>query len=55
MSRTKAGHQNAVTTEPYIEMSRMSNQWKVEFDGDIFHMRSFWEGHGIFLPRTCFI
>jgi hypothetical protein len=26
MSRTKARHQNAVTSEPYIEMSRMSNQ-----------------------------
>jgi hypothetical protein len=25
VSRTKAGIQNAVTTEPYIKMSRMSN------------------------------
>jgi hypothetical protein len=38
MSRTKAGLQNAVTTEPYIKMSRMSNQRKDEFVGDIFHM-----------------
>jgi hypothetical protein len=36
--RTKAGVQNAVTTEPYIEMSRMRNQWKAEFVGDIFYM-----------------
>jgi hypothetical protein len=41
VSKTKAGHQNAVTTEPYIEMSCMSNQRKAEFIGDIFCMRSF--------------
>jgi hypothetical protein len=41
VSRTKAGFQNAVTTEPYIKMSRMSNQWKAEFVGDLFHMRFF--------------
>jgi hypothetical protein len=38
VSRTKAGLQNAVTTEPYIKMSHMSNQQKDEFVGDIFHM-----------------
>jgi hypothetical protein len=55
MSRTKAGFQNAVTNELYIKMSRMSNQWKEEFVGDIFHMRSFWGGHDKISPRTCFI
>jgi hypothetical protein len=55
VSRTNAGLQNAVTTEPYIEMSHMSNQRKSEFIGDIFHMRSFWGDHGEILPRTCFI
>jgi hypothetical protein len=29
--RTKVGLQNAITTEPYIEMSHMSNQRKAEF------------------------
>jgi hypothetical protein len=38
VSRTKAGPQNTVTTELYIEMSYMSNQRKAEFIGDIFHM-----------------
>jgi hypothetical protein len=38
MSKTKAGIQHAVTTEPYIEMSHMSNQRKSEFIGDIFRM-----------------
>jgi hypothetical protein len=55
VSRTKAGIQNAVTTEPYIEMSRMSNPRKAEFIGDIFRMRSFWGGHGKISPTTCFI
>jgi hypothetical protein len=55
VSRTKAGLQNAITTEPYIKMSRMSNQWKDEFVGDIFHMRSFWGGHGEIFPRTYFV
>jgi hypothetical protein len=41
VSKTKAGLQNSITTEPYIEMSHMSNQWKAEFVGDIFHMQSF--------------
>jgi hypothetical protein len=53
--RTKAGLQNAVTTEPYIEMSYMSNQRKAEFVGDSFFMWSFWGGHGEILPRTYFI
>jgi hypothetical protein len=39
--RTRAGLQNAVTTEPYAEMSHMSNQRKAEFVGDIFRMRCF--------------
>jgi carboxypeptidase C (cathepsin A) len=43
VSRTKAGFQNAVMTEPYIEMSCMINQRKAEFIGDLFRMRSFWE------------
>jgi hypothetical protein len=53
--RTKAGLQNTITTEPYIEMSCMCNQRKAEFVGDIFRMRSFWGGHGKISPRTCFI
>jgi hypothetical protein len=55
VSGTKAGFQNAVTTEPYIKMSHMSNQRKAEFAGDIFCMRSFWGGHGEISPRTYFI
>jgi hypothetical protein len=55
MSRTKAGLQNAVTTEPYIKMSRMSNQRKAEFVSNMFHMQSFWGGHGEILPRTYFV
>jgi hypothetical protein len=55
VSRTKTGLQNAVTTEQYIKMSHMSNQRKAEFVGDIFHMRSFWRGHGEILPRIYFI
>jgi hypothetical protein len=55
MPRTKAGLQIAVTTEPYIEMSHMSNQRKAEFVDNIFHMRSFWGGHGKILRKTCFI
>jgi hypothetical protein len=55
VSRTKAGLQNAVTTEPYIEMSCMSNQRKAEFIGDIFRMQSFWGGHGEISPITYFI
>jgi hypothetical protein len=53
--RTKAGLQITVTTEPYIKMSHMSNQRKAEFVGDIFHMRSFWGGHGEISPKPCFI
>jgi hypothetical protein len=45
---------NAVTTEPYAEMSRMSNQRKAEFVGDIFCMRIFWKGHGEISPKTFF-
>jgi hypothetical protein len=55
MPRTKAGFQNAVTTEPFVEMSHMSNQWKAEFVGDIFRMRSFWKGHGKISPKKCVI
>jgi hypothetical protein len=36
--RTKEGFQNAVTTEPFVKMSRMSHQRKTEFIGDIFCM-----------------
>jgi hypothetical protein len=52
VSRTKEGFQNAVTTEPFVEMSRMSNQQKAEFVGDIFHMQIFWKGHGEISPKT---
>jgi hypothetical protein len=55
MSRTKAGFQNAVTTEPFVEMSYMSNQWNAEFVGNIFDMRSFWKGHGKISPKTSVI
>jgi hypothetical protein len=55
VSRTKAGVQNAVTTEPYIEMSCISNQRKSEFVGDFFHMQSFWGGHGKISARTNFL
>jgi hypothetical protein len=40
VSRTKSGIRNAVTAKPYVEMSRMSNQRKAEFVGDIFRMQS---------------
>jgi hypothetical protein len=55
LSRTGAVPQNAVPNKPYAEMSRMSNQQKAEFISDIFHMRSFWGGHGEISPKTCFI
>jgi hypothetical protein len=55
MSRTEVELQIAVTTNLYAEMSHMSNQQKTEFVSDIFHMRSFWRGHGEISPRTCFI
>jgi hypothetical protein len=38
VSRTEAEIQIAVTTKPYAEMSRMSNQQKAEFVSDIFCM-----------------
>jgi hypothetical protein len=38
VSRTEAGLQIAVTTKPYAEMSRISNQRKAEFVGDLFCM-----------------
>jgi hypothetical protein len=55
VSRTKAGLQNAVTTELYIEMSHMSNQRKAEFVGEFFCMRCFCGGHREISPRTYFI
>jgi hypothetical protein len=33
----------------------MSNRQKSGFMGDIFRIQSFWQGHGIFLPKTRFI
>jgi hypothetical protein len=33
----------------------MSNQQKAEFVGDIFHIRSFWGGHGEISPKTRFM
>jgi hypothetical protein len=42
-------------TEPYAETSRMSNQRKAEFVGDLFRMQSFWGGHSEISARTCFI
>jgi hypothetical protein len=53
--RTKVGLQIAITTEPYIQMSCMSNQKKAELVGDIFCMQSFLGGHGKISPKTCFI
>jgi hypothetical protein len=53
--RTRAGPQNAVTTKPYAEISRMSNQRKAEFIGDTFRMRIFWGGHGEISPKISFI
>jgi hypothetical protein len=55
LSRTEAGIQIAITIKPYVEMSRISNQRKSDFIGDIFCMQSFWGGHGEISPRTCFI
>jgi hypothetical protein len=55
VSRTKVGFQNAITTDPFVKMSHMSNQQKDEFVGDIFRMRSFSKGHGELSPKTCFI
>jgi hypothetical protein len=52
--RTEAELQNAVTTKPYVERGRMSNQQKAEFIGDIFHMRSCWGGHGEISPKNLF-
>jgi hypothetical protein len=43
MSRTNAAFQNVVTTEPFVKMSRMSNQRKAEFVGDIFSYAKFLE------------
>jgi hypothetical protein len=53
--RTEAELQNAVTTKPYVERGRMSNQKKADFIGDIFCMRSCWGGHGEISLKTCFI
>jgi hypothetical protein len=53
--RTEAEIRNAVTTQPYVEMSRMSNQRKAEFVGNIFCMQSFWGGHDEISPKICFI
>jgi hypothetical protein len=38
VSRTEEGLQNAITTKPYVEMSRMSNQQKAECVSNIFHI-----------------
>jgi hypothetical protein len=38
MFRTRVRIQNAVTTERYAEMSRINNQQKAEFVGDLFLM-----------------
>jgi hypothetical protein len=55
MSRTEAELQIAITTKPYAEMSRVSNQRKAEFVSDVFRMRRFRGGRGKILPNTCFI
>jgi hypothetical protein len=41
MFRTRVRLQNAITMEPYAEMSHMSNQRKAEIIGDLFRMQSF--------------
>jgi hypothetical protein len=38
VSRTEAGLRNAITTKPYVKMSRMRNQQKAECVSDIFHI-----------------
>jgi hypothetical protein len=55
LSRTEAGHQNAVAAKPYVKTGHMSNQEKFEFIGDIFCILSFWGGHGEISPKTYFI
>jgi hypothetical protein len=47
--------QKSVVTKPYVEMSHMSNQQKAEFVSDVFHIRSFWGGHGEISPKTYFM
>jgi hypothetical protein len=44
LSRTEIEIQSTVATKPYVKMSRMSNQQKAEFVGDIFRIQSFWGG-----------
>jgi hypothetical protein len=55
LSRTETEIQSTVATKPYVETSCMSSQQKSEFVGNIFHIRSFWGGHGEILPKTYFI
>jgi hypothetical protein len=38
---TVTGLQKSIATKPYAEMSYISNQKKVEFVGDVFHIRNF--------------
>jgi hypothetical protein len=54
-SRTETEIQSTMASKPLAEMSRMNNQQKAEFVGDIFHTRSFWGSHGKISPKTCFI
>jgi hypothetical protein len=53
-SRTETELQNTIATKLYVEMSCMSNQQKDEFVGDVFHIRSFWRGHGEISPKNMF-
>jgi hypothetical protein len=55
LPRTGTWIQNAIATKPYVKTGRMSNQKKAEFVDDIFHIWSFWRGHGEISPKTWFM
>jgi hypothetical protein len=52
LPRTGTWIQNAIATKLYVKTGRMSNQKKAEFVDDIFHIWSFWRGHGEISPNT---
>jgi hypothetical protein len=39
-------------TKPYVKTGCMSKQQKSEFVVDIFHIQSFWGGHGKISSKT---
>jgi hypothetical protein len=55
LSRTEIDIQSTVATKPYVATSHMSNQQKAEFVGNVFHIQSFWGGHGKILSKPYFI